>query len=156
MITHIRVDWGRFLLICTFFGHRDCGETIFPTLCNAIESLISQGVSCFYVGNHGNFDALCLRALREAKKKHPTMSYCVVLSALPSAHTATNTDPTLVPDGIETVPKRFAILHRNRWLLENADIVIGYVNRSFGGAARFFGQAQRVGKRVINLALEQP
>ncbi len=44
-------------MICTFFGHRECPEEIYPKLYDAIETLIRQkGVRCFYVGNQGRFD----------------------------------------------------------------------------------------------------
>ncbi len=38
-------------MICTFFGHRDCPEEIYPMLYDAIETLIRQrGVRCFALG----------------------------------------------------------------------------------------------------------
>ena len=44
-------------MICTFFGHRECPEEIYPKFYDAIETLIRQkGVRCFYVGNQGRFD----------------------------------------------------------------------------------------------------
>ena len=44
---------------CTFFGHRDCPETIQPKIRTAVIDLIeNHGVTMFYVGNQGNFDRL--------------------------------------------------------------------------------------------------
>ena len=69
---------------CTFFGHRDSPDSIFPKLQNSIEGLIlSQSVNKFYVGNQGRFDSLVLKALRELKTTHPEISYYVVLAYLP-------------------------------------------------------------------------
>ena len=46
---------------CTFFGHRDCPETIKPKIREAVIDLIeNHGVTMFYVGNQGNFDRLVL------------------------------------------------------------------------------------------------
>ena len=44
---------------CTFFGHRDCPETIKPKIRTAVINLIeNHGVTMFYVGNQGNFDRM--------------------------------------------------------------------------------------------------
>lgn len=60
--------------------------------------------------------------------------------------------PTLLPEGIERVPGRFAISWRNRWLLEHCDVVVCYVTHSWGGAAKFVQLAKKRGKSVCNLA----
>ena len=59
---------------------------------------------------------------------------------------------TILPEGIETAPKRFAISYRNKWMVEQADIVITYVTHGFGGAAQFKALAERQGKTVIELS----
>ena len=59
---------------------------------------------------------------------------------------------TLFPEGIESVPKRFAISFRNRFMLRASQYVIGYVDRGFGGAAQFFALAKKRGSKTINLA----
>ena len=42
---------------CTFFGHRDCPETIRPALRRLLVDLIeNRNVDMFYVGNQGGFD----------------------------------------------------------------------------------------------------
>ena len=52
--------------ICTFFGHRDCPDTIKPKLRTVLVELIEQhSVSGFYVGNKGAFDRMVLSVLRE-------------------------------------------------------------------------------------------
>ena len=58
----------------------------------------------------------------------------------------------LLPDGIETVSKRFAISWRNKWILRQADYVVTYVTHSWGGAAKFAEMAIRQKKLVINLS----
>ena len=58
---------------------------------------------------------------------------------------------TVLPDGIETVPPRFAINYRNKFLLENADFVINYVTHAWGGAAKYKQMAEKKQKRIIEL-----
>ena len=51
---------------CTFFGHRDCPETIKPKIHTAVVDLIeNHGVTMFYVGNQGNFDRMVRSVLKE-------------------------------------------------------------------------------------------
>jgi uncharacterized phage-like protein YoqJ len=142
---------------CTFFGHRDCGENIKQDLLCAIEQLVEEGVTTFYVGTHGNFDIISLNALREIKRKHSHITYTVVLAYMPKEafNTYWKPEETLYPDGVEKAPKRFAISYRNEWMLRNSDYVIAYVTRTYGGAADFVKKVISRGKKVIHLAENQ-
>lgn len=141
--------------ICTFFGHRDCPSSIKPKLHNVIINLIEkEHVALFYVGNHGAFDAMVRTQLRELEQRYPNIRYAVVLAYLPQK--SNEFDPqdfsdTIFPEGIETVPKRFAISWRNKWMLKQADYVVTYVTHSWGGAAQFAEMAKRQHKKVINI-----
>lgn len=139
-------------MICTFFGHRDAPPEIKPLLREVLLDLIErQGVKQFYVGNQGNFDAMAVRLLKEFEKLY-SITYDVVLAYLPK-----KTDPffeayyTILPEGIETVPPRFAIEYRNKWMIEHSDIVVTYVTHSFGGAAKFKELAKKKSKKIIEL-----
>lgn len=139
---------------CTFFGHRDCSDAVLPSLRAAVYDLIeAQGVDRFFVGNQGNFDRLVLLVLREAKTSYPQIRYDVVLAYLPRENDQAHlpADETLLPEGIETVPKRFAISWRNRWMIDHADFVICYVAQSWGCAAQFVREAKRKNRSIIDL-----
>ncbi len=141
---------------CTFFGHRDTPETIKPKLRETLIELIEEkGIDTFYVGDKGAFDLMARSVLRELSDLYPQIRYSVVLAYLP--HKRDEFDrrdfsDTIFPEGIETVPKRFAISWRNDWMLKRADYVVCYVNRSWGGAAQFVEKAIKQGRVVINLA----
>lgn len=138
---------------CTFFGHRDCPDTIYPRLRNCIEDLIvHHEVQCFYIGHQGRFDVLALHALRELKKMYPKICYYVVLAYLPNRKMPYPPEETIYPEGLETVPCRLAIARRNEWMLKNAEFVITYVVSPAGGAAKYKQIAFVRGKKVINLA----
>ena len=138
---------------CTFFGHRDCLETIKPKIRTAVIDLIeNHGVTMFYVGNQGNFDRMVRSVLKEATTAYPGVEYAVVLAYLPSAKKkADDFSDTLLPDGIEKVPKRFAISWRNKWMIDHSYYVITYVLRSCGGAAKFTALALKKGKTLFPL-----
>ena len=134
----------------TFFGHSDAPLTLRPLLRRVIEKLIIEDkADRFLVGNHGAFDSMTKHTLTALQVDYSHIDYAVVLAYLP---TDNYDSPTIYPEGLEKVPHRFAICKRNEWMIEQSDIVVTYVTRGFGGAARFKQQAERIGKRVINLA----
>ena len=139
-------------MVCTFFGHRDTPTEIKVHFREILLDLVErQGVNQFYVGTHGSFDAMARSLLAELEQSHG-ISYQIVLAYLPGKEAPLyDTDHTLLPDGIETVPRRFAIEYRNKWMIDHSDIVVTYVTRSFGGAAKFRDLAKKKGKTVIDL-----
>ena len=140
---------------CTFFGHRDSPETIKPKIRAAVIDLIeNHGVTMFYVGNQGNFDRMVRSVLKEVTTAYPEVGYAVVLAYMPSAKIANLSEDfsdTMLPEGIEKVPKRFAIPWRNKWMIEHADYVVTYVTRLFGGAAQFSALAKSKGKIIYDI-----
>lgn len=137
----------------TFFGHKDTPKEIEPTLRTTLVDLIeNHGATEFYVGNNGNFDTMIRRQLENLSQTYP-ITYNVVLAYLPTKKSEyddyTN---TILPEGIETSPKRFAISYRNKWMIQQSDVVVTYVTHSFGGAAQFKAMAKRQGKTVIELS----
>ena len=139
-------------MICTFFGHSDTPETIKPMLKATITEVIEkENVTDFYVGNHGNFDRMAISILSELAKTRSIRFY-VVLAYQPTEKDVDYLAHTVLPDGIETVPPRFTINYRNRFMLENADFVITYVTHSWGGAAKFKQMAEKKHKRMDRLA----
>ena len=143
------------MAVCTFFGHRDCPASIRPKLRAVLTELIERrGAVQFYVGRQGAFDAMAHAVLRELSGDYPHISCAVVLERLPGRQEIAGPAAfgTIFPEGLETVPPRFAIDRRNAWMLRQADLVVAYVTRSHGGAARFAAQAVRLHKPVFNLA----
>ena len=140
---------------CTFFGHRDCPETIKPKIHTAVVDLIeNHGVTMFYVGNQGNFDRMVRSVLKEVTTAYPQVGYAVVLAYMPSAKaTALPEDfsDTILPEGIEEIPKRYTIPWRNKWMIEHADFVVTYVLKPSGGAAKFSLLSKKRGKKIYPL-----
>ena len=97
---------------CTFFGHRDCPETIKPYLREVLVDLITnQGVDTFYVGNQGRFDVTVRSVLRELEQEYPEIHYAVVLAYMPGKKNEYDDfSDTILPEGIETVHLRYAII----------------------------------------------
>ena len=58
---------------------------------------------------------------------------------------------TILPEGIENVPKRFAISWRNKWMINQSDYVVTYVTRTVGGAAQFKHFAEQKNKIIVSV-----
>lgn len=144
-------------LTCMFFGHADAPPSVGDSLERAVADLINvRAVRMFYIGHQGNFDRMALSVMRKMQKAFPGISYAVVLAYMPGKTLTFEADtPTMYPEGLELVPRKFAISHRNRWMAANSDIAVAYVNRGYGGAAQTLVYARRCGLEIINLADRQ-
>lgn len=137
-------------MICTFFGHRDCPDSLETDLEKCLQKLIeNENATTFYVGNQGNFDRLVHKVLKRLKEMYPHITYTIVLAYMPQ--NKKQPEETLLPDGIENVPRRFAICYRNRFMLKKADCVIFYVHYISSGAYTYCVAAEKAGKRCIML-----
>lgn len=137
------------MAVCTFFGHRDSPSSIKADLYNAIEQLIyNQRVDTFYVGTQGNFDRMAYADLVELRQCYSHINVYRVLAYMPKSSDADSAD-TIVPEGIETAYPRYAIVHRNNWMIDRSDYVICYVTHPTGGAYQAVERAKRKGKTII-------
>lgn len=134
------------LRACTFCGHHDASSAIKPALYSAIETLITDnGVTEFYVGNQGSFDYMVADTLNALKKLYPRINAFVVLAYMPGEKNKFELEEkldTMYPDGLEGVPRRYAITHRNRWMVSNSDYLVSAVSHGWGGAAQTLKYAQ--------------
>ena len=143
------------MVVCCFFGHHDTPETVKTDLNECVTRLIENNeADSFLVGTHGKFDSMVLSVLRSAKKTYPHIAYSVVLAYMPSTKEEYELyDPTetVYPEGLETVPRRFAISWRNDWMLKQSEYVVAYIKYSWGGAARYVEMAEKQKKKLIKI-----
>ena len=138
---------------CCFFGHREVTHNIRDRLTAIIKKLITEeNVTEFYVGNQGQFDSMVYSVLKKLKAKYPQIRYTVVLAYMPDEHIKElYGEDTLYPDGLETVPKRFAISKRNDWMIQQSGVAVCYVHKITGGAAKFREKAEKKGLQIIDV-----
>ena len=134
----------------TFCGHSQIWkrEEVEKWLFNVTKKLIQQGATTFYLGGYGAFDSLVASVLRELKKDYPQIELILVLAYLNTERNTSGYDSTVYPP-LEDVPRRFAITHRNRWMVDVADVVVAYVLHDWGGAATTLRYANQEAKRRI-------
>lgn len=145
---------------CFFIGHRDADEQVLSTITEITEALIQrEQVGDFYVGNHGKFDRIAAEAVIQLKKQYPHIRLFQVLAYHPADRPITlqnGCDSTYYPDGMEYVPRRYAIARANRIMIEKADYLIAYVWHTASNASKLLAYARRQEQKgnihVINAA----
>ena len=141
------------MLSCTFIGHRDCSSGLKNKLYLEIEKLIIlEKVKKFYVGVNGGFDKLVYGVLCELEKIY-NIDIVVVLAYLGAKNDVFNYDPqkSIFPDVLENVPLRFAINRRNRYMIEQSDFVVCYMNHTFSNTYTFLRFAAKTNKKIVNI-----
>ena len=141
---------------CFLFGHSTCPDHIFPQLVRAIEKLIvEEGTVVFIVGHRGAFDRLAERAVCALKEKYPHIRLRRLIAYYrphgKDPYFPEGVDSTYYPEGLEFVPKPFAIVRANEMTVDNSPIVICYVCHTMTNTHKLYYRALRKGKKVINL-----
>ena len=137
---------------CFFIGHRHAPSSIKERLAEVIEQHITEyGVTTFIVGHYGDFDRLVSLVLSEKKKQHPNIKLYLLAPYALDRKTEAPKDfvGTLYPDGMETVPKPFAIVQANRFMIQRSNYLISYCRTSIGNTWNFVEYAQKREKKGL-------
>lgn len=134
----------------TFCGHSQLEEPekIKVWLKKIIEDLIKQGAKTFYLGGYGQFDVMVASVLYKMKKQHCNIEIILVLAYPDKKYDASIYDSSIYPP-LENIPRRYAILKRNEYMIDISDIVISYVKYNYGGAYTTLKYARRKNKQII-------
>ena len=145
----------------SFAGHsfvpysNDAKEIVKEHLRNNI--IDDERVTC-YLGGYGGFDEICARACRELKQEYSCIELVYVAPYMSLSEQEKIKEmqryglcDTSIYPPIEKTPPRFAILKRNEWMMANADVIIAYVKRSYGGAYKSLLVAKCKKKKIINI-----
>lgn len=144
--------------VCFLFGHRDAPASIQQKIEEAVEHhYLEHGVDHFIVGSYGSFDRMAAGVVKAVKQRHSDICLTLLLPYHPAERpieTPPGFDGTLYPEGMESVPRKYAIVRANQYMIKNADTVICYV-KHFGNTGALLEQAQkRSDLYVQNLAEE--
>ena len=147
-------------MIITFCGHANFfkSEEYEQKILTFLEEKIGDQPADLYLGGYGDFDSFAYDCCRKYQETHPKVSLVFVTPYLDVEyqknhldHQRTRYDSMIYPE-IEDKPKRYAILYRNKYMVEKADYVVAYVSRNWGGAYQTYKHAKRRGKLIFNLA----
>lgn len=141
-------------MIISFCGHADFVVTsdIEKQMMEILEKCIGESSAELLLGGYGAFDGFAYNCGVKYKKTHPQVKLFFVTPYMDRADNMGRTYDEIIYPPLENVPYRFAISHRNKWMMQKADIVIAYVVREHGGAFAALRQAKIFNKIIINLA----
>ena len=129
---------------CFFIGHRNAPETLRPLLDAAVERHIAEyGVTEFVAGHYGRFDYMAAAAVRTAKTRHPDITLVLLLPYYPFPYDTEGYDSTYYPPGMEDVPKPFAIVRANEYMIRTSDYLICYDRGQIGKTRDFVELARK-------------
>ena len=141
-------------MVITFLGHStitNSSELLEKMVKTILENTRKDEKISFYCGGYGDFDNLSAMACRLIKKQLPNSEVVLVTPYLKNLTKNDIYDATIYPP-IENVLPRYAIIKRNEWMVERADLIIAYVKYTYGGAYITLNYAERKKKPIINLA----
>ena len=131
---------------CFFIGHREADERLLPVLRETILQLITEeDVTDFYVGGYGGFDRLAGFAVKQIKEQHPQISLRLLIPYHPAERPIDppdGYDGTYYPEGMEKVPKRYAIVRANKLMIDVSDWLIAYVCHGASNTRKLLDYAQ--------------
>ena len=134
---------------CFFIGHREASEEIYPALYAAVEQhILEYGVTEFIVGHYGGFDRLAASAVKEAKRFSPEVRLILLLPYHPAERPIPmleGFDGTFYPPGMESVPRKVAIVRANRYVVDHVDYLIAYAWHPASNARELVEYAKRRG-----------
>ena len=141
--------------ICFMFGHATTPYDAISLIEAAAEKQYNEYyIRTFIVGNRGNFDSHAATAIKNLKKKYSDISLLLLLAYHPAerpVHLTEGFDNSYYPP-LEGVPRQYAIVRANQFMVDTADSIICYVNR-IGNTRKLLEQAERRQKKE-NILIE--
>lgn len=139
-------------MVIAFCGHSEIYDdgTLEARLFHLLENVVANESVEMLLGGYGDFDFLAYKCCKRLKEQGRRVLLIYVTPYLHFVMPHEKYDEIIYPD-IEDKPPKYAIVYRNRWMIDKADCVISYVNYERGGAFTTYAYAKKKGKEVINL-----
>ncbi|MBE6728061.1 MAG: DUF1273 domain-containing protein [Ruminococcaceae bacterium] len=135
-----------------FIGHNECYKLSTDNLNNAIIDCINNGVTRFLSGGQGRFDRISANAVFKLKRNFPNIKNILVIPYLSfNIFEKDIFDEVIFPEDFEKYHFKTAIPQRNKYMVNNSDIAICYIEHSWGNAVKTFKYAQKTNIKIIKL-----
>ncbi|MBQ8319711.1 MAG: hypothetical protein IJX81_02425 [Clostridia bacterium] len=141
----------------SFIGHRDIYQ--YREIENELEKVIydllySKEYVEFYVGRNGDFDIMVASVIKRVQKDFGNHNSTLIL-VLPypvkdMEYYEKYYDEIILPVSSKTHYKA-AITERNKWFIDNTDLLIAYVIKDKGGAAQCLNMAIKQNRKILRL-----
>jgi len=141
------------------FGHRDFSahRELEVRLYHLLKEQIREKEFVeIYIGRNGEFDIYAASVVKRVKMAMGQENSCLIC-VLPypeknMEYYEKYYDSVIIPECIEKSYPKSAITKRNRWMTEQADLFICFVDHESGGAFDALRYAKKLGKEIVNLA----
>ena len=147
--------------VCAFTGHRILANTDFDELLleRVIENLIKTGTKRFLCGMAIGFDLKCAQAVAVLKAKYDIQ----LVACLPCANQSERfseknkrlynemlsaSDEVII---LEPEYKSGCMQRRDRYLVDNCDVLVSFLRRNSGGTHYTVNYAKKMNKKIIEL-----
>ena len=146
-------------MIVTFFGHAQflVKKEYESAVLSILEEKIGDKSADIYLGGYGEFDNFAYYCCKKYKTTHPNISLLFVTPYITTSYQENHLeyeknryDAILYPP-IENKPPRFAIVYRNQWMIDQADLIFFGITKKSGGAYKTYQYAKSKKKEILNL-----
>ena len=147
-------------MIVTFCGHAQFNKTdeYEQKVLAFLEEKVGDKAADMYLGGYGGFDGFAYDCCVKFKEKNPKVSLVFIVPYMTEQYQKNcldyqkaRYDLTIYPE-IENKPQRYAIIYRNRYMVEKADFVVAYITHDWGGAYKTYQYAKRKKKTIFNIS----
>lgn len=141
-----------------FFGHRELYDLqrVEEKLIPIVKELIqTKPYVAFLVGRNGEFDeyaaSVIKRLQKETARENSELTLVLPYSVADIEYYQKYYDSVIIPECLSRVHPKTAITARNRWMVEQSELVVVNVRRDSGGAYAAMKYAEKLNREVINL-----
>ena len=146
--------------VCAFTGHRVMKDLDINLLDRVIENLIKGGCKRFLCGMARGFDLTAAESVLQLKKTYPDIELIACVPCEGQSDDYTSSDKARYLRILENCKEvivlsdeyyKGCMMVRNRFMVDNCDVVISYLRRKFGGTYYTIKYAESSEKKVISL-----
>lgn len=117
---------------------------------------MSREYTSFMLGRNGEFDeyaaSVIKRVQKNARNENSDITLVLPYGVANIEYYEEYYDNIIIPDELFGAHPKSAIVLRNRWMIENSDLIIFCVDKKEGGAYATMKYAQKLNKKYINIA----
>ena len=142
----------------SLFGHREIDDLwqLEAKLIPIIKGLIqTKPYVAFLVGRNGEFDEYVASVIKhiqkEVGKENNDITLVLPYTVANLEHYEKYYDGIIIPEKLYGAHPKSAITLKNRWMVEQSELVIVYLEREKGGAHKAMKYAQKLNKKINNL-----
>ena len=142
----------------TLFGHRyiDHFREVEENLERVLDELsLQHPYMDFYVGNNGDFDRIAtsviLRLIDRWGKENFSINLVLPYPKANMDLLEKQFDSVMIPPTLHSVHPKAAITERNRWMVENCDLLIAHLVHERGGAWTAIRMAEKTKKTIVKI-----